>query len=92
MPKASRKAALEALRARRNGLVTSSRTDDYEVQDAEDIYDVVEENEYRDLVERRRERENFVVDDGAYGNNKMVFEFMDLFFLFSSFVNVHCVS
>ena len=68
MPRAassSRKAALEAIRARRNGLVSTSRTEEYEVKDTGDIYEVVEEDEYRNLVERRRERENFVVDDGT---------------------------
>lgn len=66
MSNRSKKAALEALRARRNGLLTSSRTDEYETQDAGDIYDVLEEDDYQDLVDRRREREDFVVDDGTF--------------------------
>ena len=61
----SRQAALEAIRARRNGLVSVSRTDEYEVQQVDDVYDVYGEEEYQELVERRRERENFVVDDGT---------------------------
>ncbi len=63
--KESRKAALEAIRARRNGLSSSTRTDEYEVQQVDDVYDVYEEDDYRDLVQRRREREDFVVDDGT---------------------------
>ncbi len=59
-----RKAALEALRNRKSGLVASSRTEEYEVQDEGNVYDVVDEDDYRKLVEHRREREDFVVDDG----------------------------
>lgn len=63
--RAQKAAALKALKDRRAGLVVSSRTDEYEVQQEEDVYETMEEDEYRKLVERRREREDFVVDDGT---------------------------
>ena len=63
--RAKRKAALDAIRARKNGENLSSRTDEYEVTDPGDVYDVVEEEEYRSLVDKRRDREDFVVDDGT---------------------------
>ena len=56
--------ALEALKSRRSGLSSSTRTEEYEIAEEETVYDVVDENEYRQLVEKRREREDFVVDDG----------------------------
>ena len=62
--KAKKKAALNAIRARKRGAVFSSRTDEYEVTDPGDVYDVVEEEDYRTLVDKRRDREDFVVDDG----------------------------
>ena len=34
------------------------------VKDEEDVYDIVDEEEYKSLVESRRQREDFVVDDG----------------------------
>lgn len=33
-------------------------------REEEDVYDVVGEEEYQNLVESRRQREDFVVDDG----------------------------
>ena len=36
-------------------------------EDEEDIYDVVAEEDYRDLVKKRQEREDFVVDDDGIG-------------------------
>jgi hypothetical protein len=55
-------AALRALKEARNRGI--SRTEEYEVKDEGDIYDVVEEDDYRELVEKRRQREDFIVDDG----------------------------
>lgn len=57
--------ALAALRARRNGLSAVSRTEEYEAKE-EDVYEKLDENEYQELVDRRREREDFVVDDGEF--------------------------
>lgn len=63
MNRNTKKKALADLRARRNGLSMVSRTDEYEVKD-EDVYEKVDETEYQELVRKRREREDFVVDDG----------------------------
>jgi len=64
----TKKAALAALRDRRSGLAASGTLDDYEVADEGDVYDVVDETEYEELVEQRRQREDFVVDDGEFWN------------------------
>jgi DNA polymerase alpha subunit A len=39
--------------------------DDFEVEEQDDVYEYVEEEEYRKIVESRRQQEDFVVDDGA---------------------------
>lgn len=65
MKRATKKKALADLRARRNGLSAVSRTDEYEVKE-DDVYERLDEQEYEQLVEKRREREDFVVDDGTY--------------------------
>jgi DNA polymerase alpha subunit A len=62
--RAKKAAALAALKNRRAGLLVTSRTEEYEVPEEEDVYETMEEDEYRKLVESRREREDFVVDDG----------------------------
>eukprot|EP00559_Dactyliosolen_fragilissimus_P008753 CAMPEP_0184856616 /NCGR_PEP_ID=MMETSP0580-20130426/1789_1 /TAXON_ID=1118495 /ORGANISM="Dactyliosolen fragilissimus" /LENGTH=1517 /DNA_ID=CAMNT_0027351729 /DNA_START=158 /DNA_END=4712 /DNA_ORIENTATION=- len=62
-----RSLALAALRERRSGLALGSRTEEYEAKDEDNVYDVMTEDEYRDLVEQRREREDFVVDDDGLG-------------------------
>lgn len=59
MSRAKKSAALAALREGRRG-----RLDDYEVKDEEDVYEIMDEDEYQQLVEKRRQREDFVVDDG----------------------------
>jgi hypothetical protein len=58
-----RKKAAAALQAFKEG--RGGRLDDYDVPDEEDVYEVLEESEYQKLVESRRQREDFVVDDGA---------------------------
>ena len=63
--RAKKAAALAALKNRRAGLLVTSRTDEYEVPEEADVYETLEEDEYRKLVESRREREDFVVDDGT---------------------------
>lgn len=65
MPRKKTSKALADMKARRNGLAAGSRTEEYEVKE-EDIYEKVDEEEYKELVQRRREREDFVVDDGAF--------------------------
>jgi len=64
MARSIKSKALADLRARRNGLSAVSRTEEYEAKE-EDVYEKVDESEYQKLVDRRREREDFVVDDGA---------------------------
>ena len=61
--RARKASALQALRDRRSGVTSGLRTDDYEAHE-DKIFDEVNENEYQDLVRRRRDREDFVVDDG----------------------------
>jgi DNA polymerase alpha subunit A len=39
--------------------------DDFEVEEQDDVYEYVEEEEYQKIVESRRQQEDFVVDDGA---------------------------
>jgi DNA polymerase alpha subunit A len=51
--------------AREKADIGVSRMDDFEVEEQDDVYEYVEEEEYRKLVESRRQREDFVVDDGA---------------------------
>jgi hypothetical protein len=63
MNKKSKREALEKLRARKEGRALSSRTEEFEVKE-NDIYEQMDEDEYQKLVEARREREDFVVDDG----------------------------
>ena len=42
---------------------------DSNVKEDDDVYDVVDESEYQALVESRRQREDFVVDDGRYSSH-----------------------
>lgn len=66
--KASRKAALanfrEAKLRRVMGDEDTEELFDRNMKDEEDVYDIVDENEYQTLVNSRRQREDFVVDDG----------------------------
>jgi hypothetical protein len=41
------------------------KLDEYQEKDNGDVYEVVDEEDYQKLVESRRQREDFVVDDGA---------------------------
>jgi DNA polymerase alpha subunit p180 N terminal len=60
---AARRAMREAREKNEQGLGVS-RMDEYEVPDDGDVYEYVDEDEYQKLVESRRQREDFVVDDG----------------------------
>lgn len=64
--KLSRKAArakfLDAKRKRLEGF--EEDVFEQNIKGEEDIYDVVDESEYQSLVNSRRQREDFVVDDG----------------------------
>lgn len=49
----------------RGGHVTRSETLD--IKEEEDVFDMVDEDEYQKLVEDRRKNTDFVVDDGEGG-------------------------
>lgn len=34
-------------------------------EDPDDVYETMDEEQYRDYVDRKRQREDFVVDDGT---------------------------
>ena len=61
-PKSRKAAALAALKSGRSGGL-----DDFEVAEDDAVYDYVDEDEYRELVDQRRRREDFVVDDDGLG-------------------------
>lgn len=66
--RAQKAAARAKLKQRRQGIISSTDLDDtLEIHDEEDIYEIVDENEYQNLVESRRQREDFVVDDDGLG-------------------------
>ena len=59
-----------------SGAVGSSALDSYHAT-MEDVYDTyADEEEYRQLVEKEREREDFVVDDGEFHIEYMYFKKM----------------
>ena len=64
--RSNKSAALAKLRmAKRKRDLGEDTTDELlEIREEEDVYDVVDESEYQTLVESRRQREDFVVDDG----------------------------
>lgn len=66
--KQRKKASLAALKSARSGRRSSSALDDVGLLEDDaanaDVYEVMDEAEYRDYVQRKREREDFVVDDG----------------------------
>lgn len=65
MVKPDKKAALARIKAARNE--HRNALDDFEEADDDDVYDVVDEDEYQKIVNARREREDFVVDDDGLG-------------------------
>jgi len=72
--KQQRRLALASLKSARSGRLSSALDEVLRGDDDGrgghgdarngDVYDVLDEEEYREYVERRREREDFVVDDG----------------------------
>lgn len=64
--RSSRKAALAKIRNDRRKREQGEDEDIFEanIREEEDVYDIVDEEEYQSLVESRRQREDFVVDDG----------------------------
>lgn len=61
----SHRSALAALRAARAG--GKSRLETYQVEDKGAIYDEVDEEGYKDVVRKRLNRDDFVVDDTGEG-------------------------
>lgn len=68
--KASRKAALAKFRdAKLKRIMGEDEADDLfdgNMKEEEDVYDIVDEDDYQTLVNSRRQREDFVVDDGKF--------------------------
>ncbi|GAB5035819.1 dna polymerase alpha catalytic [Nannochloropsis oceanica] len=60
-----RKSDRENLKAAREG--KKSRLDSLVIEEEDNVYDVMDEDEYEDLVRKRRQREDFVVDDEGLG-------------------------
>ena len=80
--RATKRAALASLKSARHGTLTrfnnnasddedeigaKSNLDNIQFSDPEDVYETMTEQEYREYVERKREREDFVVDDDGLG-------------------------
>ena len=65
--RSNKAAALAKFRqAKRKRELGEDTTEDLlQIREEEDVYDVVDESEYQSLVESRRQREDFVVDDGT---------------------------
>ena len=63
----SRRAALAKLRnaKRKRELGEEEDLFDGNIREEDDVYDIVNEEEYESLVQSRRQREDFVVDDGT---------------------------
>ena len=51
----------------KNNRLGGSRLDSHELVEEEDVYDLVDESEYVQLVEKRRQGNEFVVDDNGLG-------------------------
>lgn len=60
--RAAKIARLRALRA-----AGKTAFDDYEVQEAEELYDNVDEEAYKKVVRKRLDEDDFVVDDNGAG-------------------------
>lgn len=65
--RATKKAAMAKFRLAKRKRELGEEDDLFEgnMKEEDDVYDVVDENEYESLVQSRRQREDFVVDDGA---------------------------
>lgn len=62
--RAKKSAALQDLKTRRTGIASGTRVEEYQITKEDDVYDKYDDDEYREFVKRRGEREDFVVDDG----------------------------
>jgi hypothetical protein len=69
--KSSKQAKRDAIRAqilaKKQGTSAGGRLDEVEIADEGLVYDEVDETEYEAIVNARREREDFVVDDDGLG-------------------------
>eukprot|EP00980_Cylindrotheca_fusiformis_P015771 scaffold4582_cov98-Cylindrotheca_fusiformis.AAC.1 len=63
--RAERKAAMAKFRAAKRKRELGEEDDVFEgnIKEEGDVYDIVDEETYRELVNTRRQREDFVVDD-----------------------------
>ena len=66
MDRAKKRAALAKFREAKQKRSLGEEDDLFEgnIKEEEDVYDVYDEAEYESLVNSRRQREDFVVDDG----------------------------
>ena len=58
-----RRGVLDDIKSNRSG--AKSRLDSFELQEEDDVYDVVDEETYAEIVEKRRQGNEFVVDDNG---------------------------
>lgn len=65
MPKATKRDKFAELRALRQA--GKKKFDTYEVEDAADLYEEVDENQYKKIVRARLNEDDFVVDDNGEG-------------------------
>ena len=65
MPRASKRDKFAELRALRES--GKKKFDTYEVEDADDLYEEVDENQYKKIVRDRLNQDDFVVDDNGEG-------------------------
>ena len=94
--KQQRRQALEALKSARSGRQPGGQLDalddlmmlDDNNDRNRDVYETMDEEQYREYVERKREREDFVVDDGqSVRHYYYYFRFIPLLFAFSRYLN-----
>lgn len=65
MPRATKRDRFAELRALRQS--GKKKFDTYEVEDAADLYEEVDENQYKKIVRDRLNEDDFVVDDNGEG-------------------------
>jgi len=58
-PKSMKEIAVESMKAQHGKSLA-----DFALEEDDDVYDVVDEKEYAQVVEQRRKKGDFVVDDG----------------------------
>lgn len=63
MPKVDRRSKLAELRALRQ----SGKKGSYQVEDVSELYEEVDENEYKKIIRDRLDQDDFVVDDNGEG-------------------------